>query len=222
MKIAKGIEMLTLDMHGIEIHPTLIWDDHEAILVDTGVPGQLKQIRAEMEKAGVPFEKLSTVVLTHQDLDHIGSLPEILEAAGKEVRVLAHELAKPYIEGKKHLIKADPHQMEKEKWDSLSEGQKNMYFNPPRAPITETLTDAQVLPDCGGIEVIFTPGHAPGHISLYVQKSKTLIAGDALMGSNGSLTKPSAQHTLDMNQALHSVKKVQEKEIDRIVCYHGG
>jgi mRNA degradation ribonuclease J1/J2 len=62
------------------IHPTLLWDDENVILVDTGVPGQLQAIREAMDKLGVPFRRLDKVIITHQDVDHIGSLPEVVKA----------------------------------------------------------------------------------------------------------------------------------------------
>ncbi len=42
------------------------------------------------------------------------------------------------------------------------------------------LADGQRLDLAGGVRVIFTPGHTPGHIALYLERSRTLIAGDAL------------------------------------------
>lgn len=73
-KIAEGVAMLEINLNHFIIHPTLIWDEQKAVLVDAGMPGSLDLIRAEMEKAGVPFEKLDAVILTHQDMDHIGSV----------------------------------------------------------------------------------------------------------------------------------------------------
>ena len=127
MKMADGLEMLELKMNMMGqqsvIHPTLIWDDNEAVLVDTGIPGQLKEIREAMDKAGVPFSKLSKVILTHQDIDHIGSLPEILKASDHKIEVLAHEEDKPYIEGDKTPIKMNPERVAK-MLESLPEEQR--------------------------------------------------------------------------------------------------
>ena len=69
-----------------------------AVLIDTGFPGQFEDIQVEMERVGVSFDKLKVVILTHQDIDHIGSLPELLEGVS-DIKVYAHELDKPYIEG---------------------------------------------------------------------------------------------------------------------------
>lgn len=88
------------------LHPTLVWDGHDAVLIDTGTPGQWGQIRTEMERCGVPAKRLRAVVLTHQDIDHIGSLSEILQESGSCIKVYAHPLEKPYIEGELPLMKA--------------------------------------------------------------------------------------------------------------------
>ncbi|MBJ8192934.1 MBL fold metallo-hydrolase, partial [Bacillus cereus] len=93
------VEMLQLDFHGNMIHPILLWDQEMAVLIDTGLPGQMEDLRVAMEKVGVSFDQLKAVILTHQDVDHIGSLPEILQECGSHIKVYAHELDKPYIQG---------------------------------------------------------------------------------------------------------------------------
>ncbi len=42
------------------------------------------------------------------------------------------------------------------------------------------LSDGEVLPVSGGLRVVHTPGHSPGHVSLLVEPTGTLITGDAL------------------------------------------
>ncbi|MGE7093690.1 MBL fold metallo-hydrolase [Lysinibacillus sp. NPDC048646] len=74
----------------------------------------------------------------------------------------------------------------------------------------------------GGIEVIHTPRHTPGHISLYVKRSKALVAGDALICSGGFLRGPVLQTMLDINTARLSLKKFLSFDIESVICYHGG
>ncbi|MFC0610662.1 MBL fold metallo-hydrolase [Scopulibacillus daqui] len=212
MKIANGVNMMTLTSdftgHQMTIHPTLVWDEDHVILVDTGMPGMAEQIRTEMEKAGVPFDKLTTVVLTHQDFDHIGGLPDIIQQSNNSIEVIAHEADKPYIEGEKLLMKMDRDRAEK--------------MAPPKAKVDKTVADQEELPYCGGIRVIYTPGHTPGHISLYLENSKTLITGDAIVSENGRLIGPNPQFTPDMALALQSIKKFAAYDIQSVICYHGG
>ncbi|WP_341302935.1 MBL fold metallo-hydrolase [Lysinibacillus sp. FSL H8-0500] len=204
MKISRGVEILELKFNGAFIHPTLLWDHEMAVLIDTGFPGQMEDLRVAMDKVGVSFNKLKVVILTHQDIDHIGSLPEILQECGRNINVYAHELDKPYIQGELPLLK-DGH-----------------IVNPPKGKVDDTLHDGQELPYCGGIRVIHTPGHTPGHISLYLRQSKTLVAGDSMYSVNGTLEGIHAPTTLDINVARQSLKKYLDLDIECVVCYHGG
>lgn len=184
MEIAKGVEMLHLEFQEYIIHPILLWDDEMAVLIDTGFPGQIEDIRIEMGKVGVSFDELKAVILTHQDIDHIGSLPELLQNCGSNIKVYAHDLDKPYIEGELPLLKDAQVQ------------------NPPKGKVDDTLVDGQELPYCGGILIIHTPGHTPGHISLYLRQSKTLIAGDSMYSVNGILGGIHAPTTLDIKRKI--------------------
>ncbi|MGH1288039.1 MBL fold metallo-hydrolase [Bacillus toyonensis] len=204
MEIAKGVEMLQLEFQEFVIHPILLWNDEMAVLIDTGFPGQIEDIQVEMEKVGVSFDKLKAVILTHQDIDHIGSLPELLQRCGSNIKVYAHELDKPYIEGDLPLLKG------------------GNVENPPKGKVSDTVIDGQELPYCGGILILYTPGHTPGHISLYLKKSKTLIAGDSIYSVNGMLGGIHAPTTLDVQEAQQSLKKYLNLDIESVVCYHGG
>lgn len=227
MQVAKGLEMLeiTANLMGETrvIYPALIWDEDTAILVDAGFPGQLPQFREAIEAAGVPFEKLTGVVLTHQDIDHIGCLPDLLKASPQKVEVLSSEVEKPYIQGDKPLIKIEKAMARlTDLPQEQREGFKRVFENPPTALVDKTVADGEELPFCGGITVIHTPGHTPGHISLYHQPSKTLIAGDALTIVDGRLVGPVPQYTLDMDVAIQSLKKLTQYDIEAVICYHGG
>ena len=83
----------------------LISEKDKVILVDTGYPGQLPQIHQAIEGLGVSFNKLNMVILTHQDIDHVGSLASITKELPNKIEVLAHEDEKPYIQGEKLAVK---------------------------------------------------------------------------------------------------------------------
>lgn len=113
MRASSGVVALEIPSTNLQgtptvIHPTLIWDDRAAILVDAGYPGQLQRIREAIEKAGVPFASLTKVVVTHHDLDHIGALAAIRAELGDRVEVLAHAQEKPYVQGEQRPIKLTP------------------------------------------------------------------------------------------------------------------
>lgn len=88
--------------------------------------------------------------------------------------------------------------------------------------VDQTVSNGEMLPWCDGIKIIHTPGHMPGHISLYLPASKTLIAADAVVIEEGKLAIANPQHTLDLDEAIHSVQRLLDYDIEQIICYHGG
>jgi glyoxylase-like metal-dependent hydrolase (beta-lactamase superfamily II) len=211
------------------IHPTLIWDNETIILVDTGYPGQMPLIREAMLKAAVPLDKLNKIIITHQDIDHIGSLPSILKDSMQSIEVLANEVEKPYIEGVKKLLRMTPETIARAEAnlpESMPIEWRKAFIallkNPPHAPVDTIVTDGEELPYCGGITVINTPGHTPGHISLYHKPSKTLIAADALIVKDGQLQGPVPEYALDYHLAMKSISKFTSYNINTVICFHGG
>jgi glyoxylase-like metal-dependent hydrolase (beta-lactamase superfamily II) len=230
MKIADNLEMLELPINvmGTErlVYPTLMWDDDNVILVDAGIPSNLEMIKKQMEAAGVPFARLTKIVATQQDIDHVAGIKGIL-GENPEVRVLAHEEDKPYIQGEKKVKRLNSKFMDRIK-DLPKEEQLKIVdmFENSSVKVNSTLSDGEVLPYCGGITVIHTPGHTPGHICLYHQMSKTLIAGDAMNILDGLLVGPNkdpmSEDEVNANNAINSLKKLKDYDIVNIITYHGG
>lgn len=207
------------------VYPALFHDRKEVILVDTGFPGQFPMLKEAIEKTGHSFDKISRIIITHQDIDHIGNLPLILDKAGGKIEVMCGEADKPYIQGEKKLIKGDPKTRAK-MLEAMPEERRKAFLqmmeNPPKAKVDRTLADGEELPYCGGIAVVATPGHTPGHICLYHRPSRTLVAGDALNIKDGELVGPAPQNAYDLEEAIRSVKKLKRLDINAVICYHGG
>ena len=112
MKIADGLEMLEIESNfsGRQslFRPALLWDSAVSVLVDTGFPGQLPKISAALDQVGLPLKKLNKIIITHQDIDHIGCLAEIVGGADHKIEVLAHESEKPYIQYHGGLYSNEP------------------------------------------------------------------------------------------------------------------
>jgi len=209
----------------VPVCPTLFYDAKAVILVDTGFPGQFPMLREAIEKSGQAFYRIEKIIITHQDIDHIGNLPVILNGTSKKIEVLCGAEDKPYIQGEKKLVKGDPKTREKRLAMMPEERRKaflQMMENPPKAKVDRILSDGEELPYCGGIVVITTPGHTPGHICLYHRSSKTLVAGDALRVVEGALVGPAPQNAFDFDQAVRSLNKLDRYDIETVICYHGG
>ena len=218
MKVANGVYVLPVprpqDPDSF-LNLTLIVDEENGdTLVDAGLPDQMAAIGAALDEAGLAVGDLRRIIFTHQDLDHIGSGAAFVRQSG--ARVLAHSEDAPYIEGSLRPLKLTPEMLKQR-----PQMRKVLESLEP-VSIDEHVEDGTHLDVAGGTQVIFTPGHTPGHISLYLERPKVLITGDALTAEGGSLKGPNQAMTPDMQTAAQSVRKLADLDVDFIVCYHGG
>lgn len=207
------------------ITPVLLQDEHEAILVDCGYPGFTGLIQKAAMEAGISLDALTRLIVTHHDMDHIGSLAA-LKRAYPHLEIIAHELDAPYITGAKKSLRL---QQAESTLDDVPEEAKphaeqfiRFLKTIEPGPVDRTVSHGERLPWCGGIEIVHTPGHMPGHISLYLPASKSLIAADAVVIEGGKLDIANPQYTLDLDEAVRSVRRLLDYDIEQIVCYHGG
>jgi glyoxylase-like metal-dependent hydrolase (beta-lactamase superfamily II) len=219
------IEQIRPDNEKASYHPVILKSNKDMVLVDCGMPGSLPGIKESAMAQNVNIDNLTKVVITHQDIDHTGSLME-LKRAFPSILILAETKEIPYINGEKERIKA---KKSREMYDSLPESQQEMvqamqrlYSTYEPVEMDGVICDHDIFPWCGDVEIISTPGHTPGHISLYLHEFKTLISGDALFLQDGDLVISLPMFTYDMEQAKQSVKKLLDYDIDKIICYHGG
>lgn len=207
------------------LFPTLVCHDQDLILVDCGYPGFLPLLENAIRTQGFSPAGLTHVVITHHDDDHMGALAELLDAY-PHIQVLAGAEQAPYISGEKkslRLRQAEALQPslppEAQAW-GLAFQQKLAAVRPAR--VDRALLPGEELPWCGGCQVLATPGHMPGHISLYFPQARTVITGDAAVVEDGALTVANPQYTLDMETARASLAMLLELPADTYHCFHGG
>lgn len=203
MHLAPGVHDLELMFERgdreMTIHPAAVETPTGLLLVDVGL--DVEVLRDGLAAHELTIADVETVVLTHQDGDHVAALPSLLDET--EATVMAHREAVPYIDGRRAPIKGD------------------RQYTPVSVDV-ELSDGVRFRTDAGPMEVVFTPGHAPGHISLYFPEHRSLLAADAVTAADGAVNGPNEEFTPDMARALDSVATLTEFDIERILCYHGG
>ena len=195
------------------IHPVVLQDDAHVVLIDCGYTGFLPAIEEAMLKSGISCEDLTHAFITHHDHDHMGAL-SALKKKYPHIQVVAGEHEEPYISGRLRslrLAQAEAMQLTLPK-DQQAFGITfcNILRNVEPVPVDLIVHGGETLDWVGGCTVVNTPGHTPGHISLYPHNENIMIAGDAAVVENDKLAIANPQFTLDMQDAEKSLEKLLE------------
>ena len=195
------------------------------VLVDTGLPGFLPKLEETMANAGLNPADIKSVIITHCDGDHVGSLKALLDkypgievfSSAVQAAYITGEEKHPRLEAAEKRYAAAGSEEEKK---AIAEDMERLRAQETVAAVT-AVADGELFPG-SGIEIIEVTGHLPGHICVYVREDKALITGDALTAFDGRLNPPDKNFTLDMPTALQSLAKLLGYDIENVICYHGG
>jgi glyoxylase-like metal-dependent hydrolase (beta-lactamase superfamily II) len=202
MKIADGI----YQVEGVNCNVYLVEDGDKLVLIDTGLPRSDKKILKEIESLGRKPSNVSTIVITHFHIDHVGSLEKMKDATGAKVAV--HEADAAYVARTKNPPKP-----------------KNVMIR----ALSSVMKAAAVEPDVvlkegdkvGKLEVIHTPGHSEGSISLLDADRKAMFVGDAVRFMDGKIVGPPEGFTLNLTEANESIKKLAGFDFEVMLAGHG-
>lgn len=197
------------------------------VLVDTGLENSSDFILQCVEKRFGENSRPQAIILTHGHFDHVGSAIKLSELW--DVPVYIHELEMPYVTGKKDYPLGD---------SSVDEGMVAKLS--PTFPHTSIDIGfrAVALPGDGSIpgmpewEWVHTPGHTEGHISLFREKDRVLIAADAfsttkqeslmsVITHREEISGPPKYLTTDWNAAENSVKTLADLKPSLAIASHG-
>ena len=207
------------------IYPAILRDDASCVLVDCGYVGSLPKIEDALCACGLTPEEITHILLTHQDHDHIGAAAAFQKKYPR-VRVLASAGEAPYISGtQKSLRLAQAEELQKvlpPEQQAFGTAFCRLLRSLEPVKIDRLLSGDETLPFCGGCRVLPTPGHTPGHISLYLPAFDTILSGDAIALEDGRPVLANPRFTLDIAQAEASMQRLLSHPARTILCYHGG
>ena len=226
-----GIDILPdLYQYTIQIVNIVLYGEPQMkdfVLIDAGMPKSADEIISVVEERYGSKSRPKAIILTHGHFDHVGGIIELIERW--DVPVYAHTLEIPFLSGKQNYPEPDP---------TVNNG-----LVAKMSPIfpNEAINlggNLKVLPSDGsvpfmaGFRWIHTPGHSPGHISLFREKDKVLIAGDAfvtvkqeslykVITQTKEISGPPQYFTTDWSDARASIEKLAILKPSVAITGHG-
>lgn len=196
------------------VNPCLLVSGGRATMVDAGFPGVTPALTRALEEAGIGPRDVERVIVTHHHGDHTGGLAEVVALTGAEV--WAHEADADIIDGSRPgpvtaTAAVTVH--------AAVTGRPRPKVAP--VPVTRRLAGGETIDTLGGVRVLHTPGHTPGHLSLLVPDLSLLLAGDMLRVEEGRVVRPPAMYGWDLRIAEETIREVAALGFDAMLPYHG-
>jgi hydroxyacylglutathione hydrolase len=195
----------------------IIESEEGLIIVDTGVSGNTRKILRAIRILGYKHSDVKYIILTHAHLDHFGCAQALKNKTSG--LVLGHRADVEYFE--KGGIGAMPKILPNEsKLNLLFQGK---VLGAPPVIIDRPLEDGDIV---GEWQIIHTPGHTPGTISLYSKKRRLLITGGWAIPRKSQIEKSKYENPFvgyissDPDQLTSSRLKLANLDFDTLLCSH--
>lgn len=190
--------------------------EKELTLIDTGFRGSIPYLVETIRNLGRLPEEITTVILTHNHLDHTGGIEELKKLA--KIKVFAHH-ADVRIDDETIPYPAGNYIGKLLKTPLLSPLRRHLVLGAENVDVQ--LEGGEILPVLDGLQVVMTPGHTPGSISLYAPEQKLLFVGDALNKRRDLVRLPLKRVSTNLPEAEASVRRMSALDV-QILCFGHG
>jgi glyoxylase-like metal-dependent hydrolase (beta-lactamase superfamily II) len=185
--------------------------EEELTLVDAGFRGNSRWVIDFIHRLGRSEAEVSLIILTHNHYDHAGGVAELKRLT--PARVAIHQADISDAESHPSYPQMIQRTLRIPPFSAL-----HSVFSLKLSEIDLPLMGGEIFKPLGGLEVIHTPGHTPGSISLLSRRDHLLIVSDAL---NRRRWLPPKMASTDQRQALDSIRKMAQLDFD-LLCYGHG
>jgi glyoxylase-like metal-dependent hydrolase (beta-lactamase superfamily II) len=205
------------------VNSYLVEESGGVTVIDTGLPGDWKDLLAELASMGRSLDDVRGVVLTHGDTDHIGFADRIHRERGVPVHVHEADAARARREVSKPNAGWGPIKIGPLVGFLFYSARRGGFRIPPAKDLV-TIADGTTLDLPGSPRIVHVPGHTPGSVAVHVPAVDAAFLGDAmttrsvLTGETGPRLAP---FTLDRDQALASLARLDAIDATWVLPGHG-
>ena len=234
MEVIPGIHQLKVPIPNNPIgfvNTYLVQGEGDWMLVDTGwnTPEAFNALESQIKELGIGFEDITQIVVTHFHGDHYGLVGRLKQLSGAKIAL--HQVEREFIHSR--YLDMDNLLEQVAQWlhfngvpnEELPELQKASLgvrkFVSPALPEIALYGGEKITTGSFGFEIIWTPGHSPGHICLYEPTKRILISGDHILPTitpNVSLHPQSGDNPL--GDYLNSLSTLNQLEVDLVLPAH--
>jgi glyoxylase-like metal-dependent hydrolase (beta-lactamase superfamily II) len=191
----------------------LLIDGSDLTLIDTGMAASKGKILQYIQSLGFKPQNLKSILITHSDIDHVGSVNSLREISGAEVYASSIEASA--------LKTGNPSREIKPKglWVIVFK-LFGFFTSKATVEVGNIIKDGDILPILEGLQVISSSGHTPGHLSFFLPKNQVLFAGDSIENHQGKPGPNLSALTGDKQEAQKSFEKLMKLNPRVIACGH--
>jgi glyoxylase-like metal-dependent hydrolase (beta-lactamase superfamily II) len=215
MEVVTGVYSMGQSQGG-NVHAFLLDDGEKGLtLVDTLFSTDAHIILAQVESIGKKAQDIKHIILTHAHRSHLGGLAKLRELSGAEA--YAHEWEADIISGDR---RAQPASFMPQRPYRVYPLQVGLNLDIARHVPIKVDQYVHQGDRIGPLQVIFAPGHSPGHLAFYWPERRLLITGDAVC-TWPTFTLGWKGFTLNPKQFQQSLYRLAELDADVLCVGHG-
>lgn len=221
------IEGLTHPFPGIGMVSYIVEEaPHDLTLIDTCFVADVPKLEEYLHNAGYEISDIKRIALTHVHPDHTQAVNEIKRRSGVALEILSHWAEAAYLEHNPPYSGPPSHETILNFFNQLGVKPENVLkkygtFDVEPIKVNRQLQDSDMIGK--NLQVIHTPGHTPGHISLYSKQHRIIFGGDfiykSVLGVDGLYVPPSSV-SIDPTTAAISARRISNLEFDTLLLAH--
>ncbi len=199
---------------------------HDLTLIDTCFMADLPKLEEYLHNCGYEISDIKRIVITHIHSDHSQAANEIRRRSGEALEILSHWAEAAYLIHNPQYSVPPSEETVQKFFNQLGIRPEDVFkkygsFDVESIKVDRQLQDGDMVGK--SLQVIHTPGHTPGHISLYSRQHSIIFGGDfmskSVLGVNGLFVPPSTV-SIDSTTAAISARRISNLKFDTLLLAH--